>query len=99
MAGREHVAERREDSVEGPVLERELLGVPLDPPDVDAHLGGLPASVLQELGDEVEPRHAGAAGGRGDRGVAGPASDVEDRHPFLDPGARDDQLADVRDVL
>ena len=53
-------AERGEDAIEAVVLERQRLGVALDPLDLDARLGGAPARGLEELGGDVEADDLGA---------------------------------------
>ena len=60
MAGGELDAERREDAVEAAVLERQVLGVALDPVDLDAGRGGALAAAVEQLRGEVERRDAGA---------------------------------------
>ena len=60
VAGSELDAERREHHVEAAVLERQVLGVALDPVDLDAGGGGALASAVEQLGREVEAGHARA---------------------------------------
>ena len=91
--------ERREDAVERVVGERKLLGVRLDPFDLDPGRRGLPPPAFEQLGNEIEPGHLGAGARCGKRGVAGAASDVEHVHAARDGGAVDDVLADILDVL
>ena len=52
---REHAAEGRDDDVERSVLEREVLGVPLDPLGLDPGGGGVAPRVLEQLRRDVEP--------------------------------------------
>jgi hypothetical protein len=94
----EHVPERGEDAVERIVRERQLLGISLDPFDIDAFSRGLLAATVEQLRNEVEAGHASAGASGGDGRVAGTAGDVEDVHAGLDSGARDDELADVGNV-
>ena len=67
VARRELDAERRENAVEGLVLERKVLGVPLDPVDGHAAFSGPPARRLEQLGGEVETDDLGARRGGPDR--------------------------------
>ena len=85
MVGREHGAEGGDDAVEARVTERERLGVALDPFDVDARLGGMPARGLEQLRRHVEPDHPGPAERRRDRDVAtAPGADIEQLDTRLD---------------
>jgi hypothetical protein len=99
VAWRKHVTEGGEDAVEARALERQLLGVALDPLDLDSSGLRFAASGVEEFWREIEARHVGTGARRGQRGVARAARDVEDAHPGLDPGAADDALADAADQL
>ncbi len=74
---REHVAVLAEHDVELVVVERQLLGVSFVKVDRDLGDRRILARALQELGREVESRHARAEPCRRDRDDAGAAGDVE----------------------
>ena len=82
------------DHVEAVVVERQLLGVALDPFDLDAGLGGWRAR-LEQLGGDVEAGDLAAGAARRDRGVAGAAGDVENGLPLGDREPLDQVVADV----
>jgi hypothetical protein len=69
----EHHAEVGEHHVEGAVRERQGLGVALAEVERQAVGGG----AGEQRGDVVDAGHLGEAAGRGERGVAVPARDVE----------------------
>jgi hypothetical protein len=81
MAGRELDAERRQDAVEALVVERQVLGVALDPVDDDVMPGGAVARRVEQLGREVEPDDLRSGCGGADGDVAGAGRDVEDGRP------------------
>src|SRR5205085_3278433 len=68
----------------------------LDPGDLDAGGFCFGSSLLEQLGDEVEPGHRPAGACSRDGCVARSAGDVEHGHPRLDPRTLDKKLADVR---
>ena len=53
----EHAAEHREDDVEAAVVEGQLLGVALDPLDLDPRLGGSGLAGLEQRRREVDAGH------------------------------------------
>ena len=80
MVGREHAAEDRDHRVEALVLERELLGVALDPFDLDAGVGRLrlppPRAASVSRSRPVTSAPVFAAG---IVALPAPQADVEDR--------------------
>ena len=94
VVGREHRADRRDHDVEGLVGEREVLGVALDPVELEAGSPRAAPSRLEQLGRQVERGHDGARGGGRQRGVARARGDVEHRLPRLDAGRFDDAVAE-----
>jgi hypothetical protein len=98
VVGREHRAEGGDHAVEARVGERKLLGVALDPLDLDARVGGVPAGVLEQLRRHVEPDDLHAAERGRDRDVASAArADVEEVEARLQLGALEHALADGGD--
>ena len=91
---REHDADRRHDDVERLVLERQVLGVGLDPLELEALRLRAPATRLQQLRRQVAGRDVRAALRGRDRGVAGAGGDVEDAHPGTDPARLDESRPD-----
>ena len=90
MVRREHDSDRGHDDVKGLVVEREILGIGLDPLEGDAlRLGPRPAR-LEQVGGEVAGRDLRTGLGGGDRRVAGAGRDVEHLHPLADPGGLDE---------
>ncbi len=78
MVGREHHADRRHHDLERRVVERERLGVGLDPVQIHAGRVGAAPTGLEQIRYEVAGDDVGAALGSGDRRVAGAGGDVED---------------------
>ncbi len=90
---REHRTDRRHHDVVGLVRERQVLGIGLDPLELDARDLGAAAPGLEQLGRQVAGGHARAALRRRDRGVAGAGGDVEDAHAALDAARLDEARA------
>jgi len=87
---REHHPDARQHGVEPPGVERQVLGVGLDPVELGAALRGELRPDLQQAGREVAGGHP-RAGERGrDGGVAGARRDVEDLLPGPHPGGLDE---------
>jgi hypothetical protein len=99
MARREHVPEGREDAVEAVVGERKLLGVALDPLDLDPCGLGPGATGLKQFRRRVKASDMSARASRRKGSVAGSAGDVKHRHPRVDARARYDPLTHVADQL
>jgi hypothetical protein len=105
VAGGEHAPEGGQHDVEAHVLERQLLGVALDPCHVEAFAVGCRPGVLEQLRHEVEPGHPRACSRSRQRRVTGAARHVEHlfvgrdagvaRYPFTD---RRDQLGDLDEL-
>jgi hypothetical protein len=90
VVGREHRADRGDDDVERRVLERQVLGVSLDPCDRDADgLRPAPARV-EQLRRQVARRDVRAGLRRRDRRVRGAGGDIEDAHARADAAGRDE---------
>ncbi len=87
-------AHPRAAAVEHSVVEGKLLGVALDPLDLDPLAGRLLASLFEQLRGKVEPGHLRPRARGRNRRVAGAAGHVEHPHARLDAGALDHQLAD-----
>lgn len=85
VARRELHAERRQHDVEVVVVEREILGVALDPVDDHVALGGAPAGGLEQLRRQIDADDLRAGGGRPDRDVPGAGRDVEHLLPRHQP--------------
>src|SRR6185312_10643573 len=83
----------------GVVLERQVLGVPDDPVDLDHGVGAHLARDLDQAGRRVEPCDPRSKLGRGDRGVAGAAADVEHVLAGTDARRLDELLAGSGDLL
>jgi len=84
VVGRKHHTDRGDHDVEAGVLERQVLGVGLNPLELYSLSLGAGAAGVEQLrrqiaGDDGRPR-----GCRGNRGIAGAGSDVEDAHPGPD---------------
>jgi hypothetical protein len=85
VVGREHRAERRDDAGKARIVERQLLGVGLDPLDLDARLGRPATRVLEKLRRHIRADHLGPTLRRRDRDVAAAASsDVQQHDARLD---------------
>jgi hypothetical protein len=93
------VPEGREDAVERPVLEGELLGVAFHPLDLEPFAYRLRPPLLEQFGNEVEPGYLRAGACGRNRGVPRAACDVEHGHSRLDRRARGDKLAHVGNAL
>ena len=94
MVRGEHDADRRHDDVVRLVRERQLLGVRLDPLELETlGLRELPAGLEQARG-QVAGRDGGAPASSRKRRVAGPGRDVEHAHARADPARIDEPLAD-----
>ena len=82
------------------VLERQVLGVALDPLDLDARpRAALRCASSSSSGVMSRPVTIAARRGRRDRGVAGAAGDVEHALALLDADPRDEVVADLPDPL
>ena len=105
MVGREHRPVDGNDAVERAIGERERLGVALDEADIES-LGLRPlAPSVEQRRDVVDPHHAAAEAGGGDRGVPAPGRDVEHVRACPEVGGvaealrhGDDQRGDLREV-
>jgi hypothetical protein len=80
-----HHTERRQHHVEALVLERQLLGVPLDPLDLDSGLGGQRATGNKQLRRQVHPDHPASCRRGPERGIPRAACDVQDVLVPADP--------------
>ena len=89
MPGREHASEGGEHDVEACVGAGQLLGVALDPVQLDPGVGSRLPTGLEQLRCEVEPGHTGTGLGGPDRCVAGAAGDIEHVVSGRYPGCRD----------
>ena len=92
MARRKHVTEGREDAIERPVLEGELLGVTLDPLELETLALGLGTPLFQQLRRQVETGHAPACPSGGHGGVARAAGHVEDALTRLQRSQRHERV-------
>ena len=90
MHRREHRADRGHDDVEGLGLEGQVLGVRLDPVELDAGLLRPFAASVEELGRKVARGHLGAGLRSRDRGVARSGGNVENAHARADPARLDE---------
>ena len=91
---REHHADRRHDDVVGLVLEGQVLGVGLDPVDVETVSLGAFRARCQQIGRQVAGRHAGAALGGRDGRIARARRHVEHAQAGADPGRIREPLPD-----
>ena len=94
---RKHHAQAGHHHVELVVLERECLGVPLLPVQLNAAIGCLPAAGVEHFrrevtGDDVRVHHGG-----GDRRVAGTGGHVQDALAGLDGAGVHEDGAEVCD--
>ena len=65
MMGREHHADAGHDDVEGPVVERQALGVGLDPLELEPGVLRAATARVQQLGCQIARGHVcPGAGGR-----------------------------------
>ena len=98
MIRSEHGAERRDDSVEALVRERQVLGVALDPLDIDAGLGGATSRMLEELRRDVQADDLRTAACRGNgEGASAPRADVQQVEAGTKVDAVEDDHADGND--
>ena len=99
VARREHRAERRQHHVERRVLERQRLGVGLDPLEPQPEPLGPRAPGRQQLGRQVGRDDVGAGLRGRDRRRAGAGRHVEDALPGADARGGHERGSDLRDRL
>jgi len=86
----EHRADRGHHDVVRPFLERQVLGVGLDPLELDP-LGFRPRPAgVEQLGSQIACGHVRAALRSHDRRVAGPGRHVENAHALADAAGLDE---------
>ena len=94
MVRGEHRPDRGHDHVERFVVEGQVLGVGLDPFELDALGSRSGAARLEQLRGQVASGHLGARLGRRDRSVAGAGGDIEHLHAGADPRSLDEPGAE-----